>query len=137
MDNTDKRDNLRFATGVGPDSSEELTYEVQRAATVEGVDVRIYRGAELDLQVRPFARFGGQDAPKTPLITFIGKEYVDGDGDFFTFTLSESVTPGDVIGVEVTNTSTEYSYDFSVDVDLEHEGGATRSATSLLGRVFG
>ena len=136
MDNTDKRDNLRFATGVGPDSSEELTYEVQRAATVEGVDVRIYRGAELDLQVRPFARFGGQDAPKTPLITFIGKEYVDGDGDFFTFTLSESVTPGDVIGVEVTNTSTEYSYDFSVDVDLEHEGGVTRSATSLLGRLF-
>lgn len=137
MDNTDKRDNLRFATGVGPDSSEVLTYEVERPATVEGVDVRIYRGAELDLQVRPFGRFGGDDAPKTPLITFVGKEFVDGDGDFFTFTLSEVVTPGDVIGVEVTNTSTEYSYDFSVDVDLEHEGGATRSATSLVGGLFG
>jgi len=133
---TNRRDNLRFATGVPAGESKELTHEINDPATIEGVDVRIYRGAELDLQLVPFARFGGDDAPKTPLVTLIGKDYIDGDGDEFNFTLSESVTPGDVVGVEVENVSTEFDYDFAVDMDLDHEGGATRSATSILGRLF-
>lgn len=131
MPTDDSRNNLRFAESVPPDDSVQLTYDVDREATIDEVDVRIYRGPELDLEVRPFVVDGDHEVP---LVTFIGKDYIDGDGDFFEFALSEPVTPGETLGVEVVNRDTEYAYDFSVDISLDHAGGTSRSATGLLGR---
>lgn len=131
MDNTETRDNLRFAERVGPGSTETLTYEVNDDATIEEVDVRIYRGAELALNIFPYVRLGGDDASKTPLLTLVGKQHIDGDDDTFEFNLAEAVTPGDEIGVDVTNTSTEFGYDFVVDMDLDRAGGTKRAITSL------
>lgn len=127
------QNNLRFAETVPADDSVELTYTSEEAATVERVDVRIYRGAELDLEVVPFVVV---DEQRFPLVTFRGKEFIDGDGDFFEFTLSEPITAGDKVGVEVTNRDTEFAYDFSVDVSLDYEGGVERSLTSFIGRWF-
>lgn len=121
------RESLRFAESVSPDSTVQQTYKVPRDATIESVDVRIYRGAELALQVRPFLKTGVSGARREhDLVLFQGKEFIDGDGDHWTFSVSESVTQNDIIGVEVENKSSTYSYDYAVDVELDAAGGTSR-----------
>jgi hypothetical protein len=69
-------------------------------------------------------------------VTFVGKDYVDGDGDKFVFQTSDAVEDGQSIGVEVTNQSDQYAYDYSVDVTLDYAGGTDRTLFSVLGGVF-
>ncbi|MFC7131654.1 MULTISPECIES: hypothetical protein [Salinibaculum] len=125
------RDSVRFADRVAPnstgDGSHVETYEVQEGATVEQVDVRIYRGAELDLRVRPFIRRGDDGSRREiDLIQFQGKQYIDGDGDHFEFTVSQAAERGDLVGVEVENHDDTYGYDYAVDMALDRAGGIAR-----------
>jgi hypothetical protein len=136
MSNTNTRDNLRFADSVDPDDSLTLTHEMEEPATIEQLMVRIYRGAELDLQVVPFVKQGGDDGSRHPVVTLRGKDYIDGDGDKWQFSAVEQVQPGDLVGVEVTNTNSEFAYDFASDFTIDRAGGTTRSLLSMLGRWF-
>ncbi len=131
------RRSIRFAEGVGPDSSIVETYEVDRDLTVEQLRVRIYRGAELDLEVSPFVdREKADDRQRRePLIVYRGSEYIAGDGDTFVFPVSVSVEEGQQLGVKVVNQDDTYSYDFSVDMTVDPAGGSSR-LVSLLGGVF-
>jgi len=125
---------IRFAESVDPESAVTLTKQVEEDATVEQVDVRIYRGAELSLRVSPFVK---RDSRRFDLIEFRGKDYVDGDGDFWEFSVSESVQKEDVIGVKVENVTTDYTYNFACNLQVDREGGTERPASSFLSRLLG
>jgi len=121
----ENRRSVRFAEEVDPGETVTLTKTIEEDATVEQATVRIYRGAELALRVKPFVRrnnrrFGLIDFPD-------GKQYVDGDGDFFEFPVSEQVEENDEIGVEVENVATDYAYDFSTDLVVDRAGGTARA----------
>jgi hypothetical protein len=130
-DNENRR-SVRFAEHVDPDSTVTLTKQIEEDATVEQLTVRVYRGAELALQVYPFVKREGR---RFPLIDFNGKSFVDGEGDKWQFDVSESVETDDLVGVEVTNTATDYGYDFSTDVSLDRAGGSSRVVSFLKGLI--
>jgi hypothetical protein len=132
MSNNNTRSNLRFADRVDPDSTVTLTHEMENPATIEQLTVRIYRGAELDLHVVPFVE---ADGSRFPVVTFRGKDFIDGDGDKWVFDAVEQVEPGDVVGVEVENQSTDYGYDFAADFAVDRAGGTDRLA-SIIGGWF-
>lgn len=125
---------IRFAESVDPGSTVTLTKSVEEAASVEEVAVRIYRGAELALQVQPFVK---RNDRRFELVEYHGKDYVDGDGDFWEFTVSEGVEKDDVVGVEVENISPDYAYDFACHLKMDREGGTERPATSFIDRLLG
>ncbi len=128
-----QRRTISFADSVSPGSTVRLSKEVESPGTVTNLLVRIYRGAELDLQVDPFHKpVAGSDES---LITFRGKQFVDGDGDKFEFSLSEPIREGSEIGVNVRNLDPDFAYDFSTIMTVEHFGGTQRT-TSLLGGLF-
>jgi len=126
----DTKDSLRLAGRAGPGASDELRHSLEVDATIEKITVRIYRGAELDLEVKPSVAYDADEgrASNVPLITFVdgGKQYVDGDGDRWEFPVSVPVTEGDEIVVKVNNTDPDNGYDYAVDVVLEKAAGASR-----------
>lgn len=126
---SENRRSVRFAESVDPGETITLTKDVERDATVEETTVRIYRGAELALRIKPFVE---RDNRRFELIDYPqGKQYVDGDGDFWEFPVSEAVATEDVIGVEVENVATDYAYDFSTDMVLDRAGGTARAGGLL------
>lgn len=132
--NDSTQDSIRFADSVGPDETVTETYQVDRDATVERVVVRIYRGAELDLQVRPFVDTDRAEDRRREqnIVTFVGKDFVDGDGDKWEFSTADPVEDGQYLGVEVTNQDAEYAYDYSVTMTLDYENGTERSILSFI-----
>lgn len=126
-----QRGNLRFAERVGADSTESFEHEIREESTIERLVVRIYPGAELDLRVRPYRKVA-EDGPREPLITYEGKQYIDGDDDKWQFDLVEEAEPGDYVGVEVENVNTQYGYDFAAHVSLDP--GFEASLRSIIGR---
>jgi hypothetical protein len=136
-DSDDSRTSIRFADRVDPDDSVTLTHTVEEAATVEQMTVRIYRGAEHDLHVEPYIdRSRGDREQREPLVTYQGKEFIDGDNDFFEFPLSREIEPDQNIGVEVSNLESQYGYDFAVDLVVDRAGGTTRILPGILGRLL-
>jgi hypothetical protein len=127
-----------FGVRVGPGGESTETVEVREDATVERVDVRIYTGPRQDLEVVPFVERveGPQRRSRSRLVELHGKDYVDGDGDTYTFHASKSVEEGDLIGVEVVNQEEEWGYDTAVTMVLEREGGAGRSLVSMVSGVL-
>lgn len=134
--NSERRDSVRFSGQVSPDSTETYTKTVQDPATVEEVSVRFYAGPRLDLQVTPFVDVGeGSQSNRIPLIDFRGKQYVDGDDDYWIFPVSESVERDDTLGVEVVNVDGTNSYDFSCDLVVDRAGGVRRAGLSILDSI--
>jgi hypothetical protein len=130
----DSRDNVRFADRVSPGSTETLRHELDRPATVEFINVRIYPGAELDLELVPFGE-NREGSNRWPLVTLEGKSHIDGDSDRFEFDVSEPIADGEYIGVEATNQDGANAYDYAVDYTVEYAGGLRR-LVSAAGRVI-
>jgi hypothetical protein len=124
----ERRDTFHFSESVSPDESVTLTKEMDRAATIERIDVRIYRGAEFALQVQPFKDVepSSDTERRVPLLTYRGRDFVAGDGDRFSFPVAREVRNGRTVGVEVTNTADDFAYDFNVSIIVEYAGGLSR-----------
>ncbi|ELZ87491.1 hypothetical protein C453_04034 [Haloferax elongans ATCC BAA-1513] len=134
--NSDRKSSLRFAGNVGPDDVETETYTAQQDATVEEVAVRIYQGPRLDLRVVPFLERGEPGyRERVPLVELRGKDYVDGDNDYWIFPTSEAVREGEVLGVEVRNVDGSNTYDYAVDMVIDRAGGMARPVESFLSRL--
>lgn len=130
---SENRRSVRFAESVDPDSEVELSKVIEKPATVEQLDVRIYRGAELDLRVKPYVR---REDQRHPLVEYHGKSFIDGDSDHWTFPVSESVEKDDEIGVVIENTSSTadgYVLDGAVDLTLDRAGGSSRIFDAIAG----
>jgi hypothetical protein len=83
--------------------------------------------------VKPYLKVS-EDGPREPLITYEGKQYIDGDDDKWKFDVIEEAEPGDIVGVEVENVNTQYAYDFATNVSLDW--GWRRSLRSLISGVI-
>lgn len=128
-----QRGNLRFSERIAADTTESFEHEIREESTIERLVVRIYPGAELDLRVEPYLKVA-EDGPREPLITYEGKQYIDGDDDKWNFDLVEEAEPGDIVGVEVVNLDDSNGYDFVTQLSLDP--GDERSLRSILGRYL-
>lgn len=126
---TERLSPYRFSDNVGADTTETYTRRIESDATIEHVMIRIYSGAELDLQIKPFV-LKGRD--RQPLINYEGKDYVDGDDDVWPFTMSEPIEEGEEIGVEVTNKDASNAYDFAAHIHVDYAGGVRRALSSIV-----
>lgn len=127
MSRRDTRDTIRFAEQVDPGATVTDRYQVDTPSRIEQVNVRIYRGAELDVRIVPFLEFGSDPdhRERLPVLTFAGsKQYVDGDDDAWEFPVEIPIDDDELVGVEVENTDPDNPYDYSVDFELERLGGS-------------
>jgi hypothetical protein len=114
---------FRFAANVQPGQTVVLEEHVPRDGTIEALRVRIYAGAELALRIRPYIIDSRGNTRE--LIKFVGKKFLDGDDDVFTFVLREPVfTANDErMVVEAINTDATFAYDFSCDIEVDFAAG--------------
>lgn len=108
-----------------------LTYTIPRDATVERVQVRIYDGAQLDLELSPYISQGA-DEGRTDVIRTVGKDYIDGDDDVYEWDVSLPVERGDELVWSATNNDGSNAYDYRAIVDVEHGGGLRRLVGGVL-----
>lgn len=125
----ERQDSVRFSGTVEPGKKEELTYDISKGARVEELRVRIYRGAELDLEVFPFIERGA--GRREPLVTLAGREAIVGDADFFEFPVSVPVDEPQKVGVEAKHVGSEFPLDYQVTMVLDYEGGVDRGLFSM------
>lgn len=137
MASQDRRDTIHFSESVAAGATDELTKEMERDATIERIDIRIYRGAEFALEVELFKHpQPGETSRKEPLLQYRGRQYVAGDADRFSFPVAREVESGQELGVEVRNTAGSFSYDFNVSLIVEYADGSNRTVSSLIGGIF-
>jgi hypothetical protein len=128
MASRDSADTIRFAGDVAAGKTVTKRHQVDRLSRIDQVNVRIYRGSELALQIVPFFEAGDdpERLERTPVLQFAGdKQYVDGDDDAWEFPVEIEIDDDEQIGVEVENTAGSNAYDYSVDFELTRlDGGA-------------
>lgn len=115
---------FRFASSVAPGATLELSEPLPADCTVEGLRIRIYAGAMLDLRVS--AWLVPAEGPWYPLIRLIGKQFVDGEGDTWTFRLREPAYSwrGDSLRVRAQHVNPAgVVLNFAVDVECDFAGG--------------
>jgi hypothetical protein len=118
------RQAYRFAATVPAGATVRLTERIPRDGTVESVKVRIYVGAQLALQVKPYVTNERQfDRPLVYYAPAPAKQFIDGDDDRFEWHIREPVAVDDYLVVEITNTDATNSYDASVDMEVDYLGG--------------
>lgn len=133
----DRRGSVSFGVTVAASSTEVLEWEVPRDATVESVTVRMYPGPENDLEVVPFKRDQDTREDRIPLLTLVGKQYVDGDDDVYEFRVSEAVAEEEILGVEAVNTNADSDYNIRVNMTVDYAGGTNRLLGSLRDMIPG
>jgi len=111
----------------------EVEVTVDTDATIERLSIRIYTGAELDLELRPLVRTTGGGSRDEPLLEYAGKEYLDGDDDRYTWDLAQPIEDGEKIVIEATNNDGSNAYDYRANVDVDYHGGTGRSLLATIG----
>lgn len=114
-------------------TDQEVSITLDSDATVERLSIRIYPGAELDLQLVPVVRTSGGGSRDRPLLEFAGKEYVDGDDDMYVWELSKPVEEGDEIVMKATNNDGSNAYDYRANFDVDYRAGSTGLLASIGG----
>ncbi len=125
MSTTTGRSSVRFAGEVDPGDTETLEYDLPEAATVTELRIRIYEGPQLDLHITPYAERGDPESrrDRTPLITTVGKDYVDGEDDDWVFHVNEDLDRLDSLVIEAENKDPTHPYNFAVQATLSRGGG--------------
>lgn len=122
---------LSFSTTVSAGASDKNRYTVPKDATIEKLSIRIYPGAETDLEIAPeIIKF--QTDTVENLVRFEGKQFVDGDDDIFTWDLSVPVEKDDIIQVRANNQDDSNPYDYRVNLDIDERGGLESFVTEVL-----
>jgi len=113
---------ISFSTTVEAGSSDVQEYDVSDPATIEQLSIRIYPGAETDLEIVPQV-LKDQTNTAESLVRFQGKEYVDGDDDVFEWDLSVPVVEDDKIQIRAENKDANNPYDYRVNVEIDERNG--------------
>lgn len=131
---------LTFARQVPAAEDDRVAYEVQRDATVEGVEARIYSGAEntLHLTIKHIPATG----TPTPLVGTVdedgtGKSYIDGDDDVYNWDVSHPVEKGDILVVDHDNTDGSNAHNYRVNMNLDYMDGTDRILGGIRGLLGG
>lgn len=112
-------------------TNRKMRYRVPRDGTVEAFSLRIYSGAELDLEIKPYV-VQKADEGQTDLIRMVGKDHLDGDDDVYRFDTSVPVEQGDEIVLSATNQDGSNAYDYRSNIEIDHAGGLSR-LTQVIG----
>lgn len=113
---------ISFSTAVAAGSSDKQEYVVSDHATIEKLSIRIYPGAETDLEIVPQILKDQTDSVEN-LIRFEGKDHVDGDDDVFRWDLSVPVEKDDVIQILADNNDPNNPFDYRVNMEIDERGG--------------
>jgi len=114
------RTGISFAETVAAGGTTTQSYTVDRPGTVENLQIRIYSGAETDLEIEPFVIT--PDKQKIPLVETRGKAVIDGDDDVYSWSLSLPVEQEAIIKVEANNTDSNNAYDYRANVEVDFRG---------------
>jgi hypothetical protein len=126
------KDSFSISEQVPANSSSEQVVEVPSDATIERLQVRIYTGAELDLNITPVVRTStGQERP---IVKLRGKSVIDGDDDFYEFAPTKPIQDNDKLVVKATNTGTN-ALDYRVNIDVDYRNGLVSFVGGLLDGV--
>jgi hypothetical protein len=120
------REVIRLALQVAGGVSDTIEFTVPGDCTVERLAIRIYEGAALLLQLKPFIKRAGSEI-REPLVRYAksGKQYIDGEDESYKWTMSIPAGVDDVIGVDYVNSDAD-AHDFAVDVELDYAAGIYR-----------
>lgn len=125
------KNGVSFGATVPAASDERLVHELTTDATVEGVSVRIYRGAENTLRLT-LTHVPASGSPSDLVETVDGgKDYVDGDDDLYQWDTSVPVEDGDELVVEANNTDGTNAHNFRVNMDLDYMSGVQRAGRGI------
>jgi hypothetical protein len=97
-----------------------VTLSVDADGTIESLKLRIYRGAENTLHLRPVRKTNGSEIA---LLDYAGKTFVDGDDDVWQWDVSVPIQKGDEIGIRYDNQDPNNPHNFRATVDVDHRGG--------------
>lgn len=136
-DSEESRDGFTLSDHVPAGATNrETSIRVDSDATIERLAVRIYTGAELDLQLEPVRRTTDGNTPDQPLLEYSGKRYIDGDDDRYQWIISEPVEEGDEIVLKATNKDGSNAYDYRANFDVDYHGGSSRGPLNFIKGVL-
>jgi len=124
---------ISFSDEVAAGSTETESHQLDRPATVESISVRIYPGPGTDLEIEPFVKTN--DGTRRPLLDYAGKQFVDGDDDVYSWSVSEPVEQDATLEVRAKNTDASNPYNYRVNMDVDYREGS-RSVLSGFGGLF-
>jgi|GEM_PF-2471451 len=127
---TNKRTGQTLARQVPAADSGKLAVGVDRAGTIESLKLRIYRGAENTLRLKPQKKTNG--GFENLLDYGDGKAYVDGDDDIWEWSLSEPVTGDDEVVIRYENRDGQNAHNFRATVEIDYKGGLSRAISGVL-----
>ena len=113
-----------FAEEVPALDSVTLQQRAYNDGTIEAVRVRIYQGPALDLRIDPYIL--RHNNRRQNIIEYVGKQFVDGDDDHFTYAISIPIRRNELLVVQVVNLNDTFDYDFRVKIEVDHAGGVWR-----------
>jgi hypothetical protein len=122
MDKT--KETYRLSLQVAAGGSGRLTRRLTQEGTLDRVNVRIYSGAALYLQLKP--KLDQLHQREVDVVDYTGKQYIDGDDDAYVFDVSIPVHVDNQLIVEYVNNSLVDALDFAVDFIVDHLGGTER-----------
>lgn len=132
---TQDRVTTRFSDSVAGGATETLAKDFNFSATVERVRVRIYTGAELDLEIRPYVK--RDETEQVDLIDTKGRNTIVGDDDVFVFDTSVPIESDDALVVEATNLDPDFSLDYACDITWDTIGGTESVRSTLWSELVG
>lgn len=107
---------------VSSSSTESISYTAKADGKIEGtLQLRIYAGAENSLHIT-LEIVDANGEMRKELVTPKGKGYIDGDDDFYQWSISEKIHKGEKVRVTGENTDGTYAYDFRVNLSVNYEG---------------
>lgn len=126
------KDSFSISERVSANSSSEQVVNVTSDGTIERLQVRIYTGAELDLELEPVVRTStGQERP---IVKLKGKSTIDGDDDFYEFVPVKPIQDNDSIVIKANNTGTN-ALDYRVNIDVDYRNGLSSFIAGLFNGV--
>lgn len=133
MPASERRDGLSFGKNVPAIASGEQKHQVDRAGSIERVELRIYTGAELDLDLELYV--DPTEGNRRAIVELEGKTTIDGDDDKYVWHPSHPFEEDDEIVVKFENQDTNNDYDYRVNMDIDYRNKIDRLRSALTGLV--
>lgn len=114
---------LHFARKVSAGTSGTFTYNVRKDGTIENLDIRIYSGAEDELEIDVYVVNQESGLRRKVVETPDDQSYIGGNEDFFQFRASQEVTSDDQIEIDYNNTDGNNPHRYKINVEIDRTGG--------------
>lgn len=111
------KNGISLASETPAGSTEKIEYDPDNSGYITWVEIRIYVGAETDLNLDPYIQT--EIESKRKLIEYVGKDGIDGDDDSYTFNVNVPIEDDAKVVVEADNTDPDNAHSWRVNMDFE------------------